>query len=69
MGVSETGGAPILSYALQQASNSPDQPATFVDASGATGDSLALQHTVYDVEKGKSYGFRYRARNLYGWST
>ena len=37
--------------------------------SGTAGDSLALQHTISGVDKGKSYGLRYRAKNLYGWSS
>ena len=68
VGDAETGGAPILSYALQRSTNSAAEPAAFLDESGASGDSLALQHTVYDVEKGRTYSFRYRARNQYGWS-
>jgi large repetitive protein len=68
VGDAETGGAPILSYALQQSSNTAAAPAAFEDVSGASGDSLALQHTVYGVQKGGTYAFRFRGRNRYGWS-
>lgn len=44
------------------------QIATWIDVAGTDTDSMALQHTVYNVEKSKSYAFRYRARNQYGWS-
>jgi hypothetical protein len=64
-----TGGATILSYGLQMSSNSAGEEAHFIDVAGIVSDSLALQHTIYGVEKGKSYASRYRAKNSYGWST
>lgn len=48
--------------------HSAGEPAAFLDVTGTTTDSLALQHTVYNVEKGKTYAFRYRGKNIYGWS-
>lgn len=65
---SETGGAPIISYALQMSQNSADEAASFADVTGTLTDSLALQHTIYTVEKGLTYAFRYRTKNIYGWS-
>jgi len=65
----QTGGAEILSYALQMSNNTAPATAYFVDVVGTAADSMGLQHTVYNVEKGNSYAFRYRARNQYGWST
>lgn len=65
---SETGGAPITSYGLQMSAHSAGEPASFSDVTGTVTDSLAIQHTVYDVQKGMTYAFRYRAKNVYGWS-
>lgn len=62
-----TGGAPILSYALR-----------YDDASGGTiwttlvgtaAPSLALTHTVTtSVSAAATYLFQYRAQNIHGWS-
>ena len=41
-GNSETGGAEISSYALQQSTSARGEPANFVDVAGVLGDSLAL---------------------------
>ena len=64
----ETGGAPVTSYGLQMSAHSAGEAASFSDVTGTVSDSLAIQHTVASVEKGKTYAFRYRAKNTYGWS-
>ena len=67
-GDTETGGTAIISYGLQMSSNSADEAVAFEDVAGVLTDSLALQHSIYGVQRGLSYAFRYRAKNLYGWS-
>ena len=64
---SETGGSPILSYHLQM--DTMDN--VFVDIFGQDEQTHVLSTTalVTDplIEEGTIYGFRYRARNIYGW--
>jgi len=36
--------------------------------SGNPVDAMALSHLAINLTKGKTYGFRYRAKNAYGWS-
>jgi hypothetical protein len=59
---SETGGSDILSYNLQM----DDGLGNFTDVHGYETDVLGLSATV-KAKAGVTYGFRYRARNLYGW--
>jgi hypothetical protein len=61
--VTEIGGSIILSYNLQV----DDGAADFQDIHGVESDSLQLSGLV-DTQEGITYGFRYRVRNLYGWS-
>lgn len=64
------GGTPVTSYELQW--NQGDHIGTWVELIGGSSDSLATQYTVYDagnptlVESGKSYSFKYRAKNRQG---
>jgi len=39
----------------------------FFDIHGFASDTLALEATVA-AEMGKNYSFRYRIKNIYGWS-
>jgi hypothetical protein len=48
--------------------NSPSEDVNFEDVVGIEFDQVGLQHTITSVIKGKSYAFRYRAKNEYGWS-
>jgi hypothetical protein len=66
-GDAATGGDTITSYGLQMSQNSADEAAVFVELNGITTDSLAIQYTATGVTKGKSYSFRYKAKNQYGW--
>jgi hypothetical protein len=59
----ETGGSTILSYNIQV----DDGSSNFIDIQGYSSDSLLLSAAVA-VEQGVIYGFRYRAKNIYGWS-
>ena len=60
----ETQGLTILSYCLEI-----DRlgTATFESVAGCETASLLLSHTVTSLTTGNSYGFRYKARNAYGW--
>jgi hypothetical protein len=50
---SATGGTTLTGYALAQSDNVQDEAVSWVEVVGqTTGDSLALQHTVYGVVKG-----------------
>jgi len=40
---------------------------SFSDLYGALTDALHTSHTVSNLTKGLTYGFRYRAKNVYGW--
>jgi len=61
----ETGGSPILSYNLQM----DDSAGHFSDIHGYQVDTLTLSATVQDnIQTGLTYAFRYRVKNLYGWS-
>jgi hypothetical protein len=59
--LAETGGSQILEYELSV----DDAAATF--ATYSTSEKMALTFTVQAVE-GNTYAFRYRVRNIYGWS-
>ena len=62
---SETGGSTILSYNLQI----DESDGVFEDLFGATADVLITTELVTEpkIVQGATYGFRYRARNIYGW--
>jgi hypothetical protein len=62
---SETGGSSILSYNLQI----DEADGVFEDLFGATTDVLITTElvTAPKIVQGSTYGFRYRARNVYGW--
>lgn len=39
------------------------------DSEPATSNTMVLYYTAENLVRGRRYGFRYRARNHYGWST
>jgi len=39
------------------------------DSDAVTANTMVLYHTAENLIRGRRYGFRYRARNHYGWST
>jgi len=41
----------------------------FVDLYGVTSDTLVISYTASGLTQGNTYGFRYRAKNVYGWGT
>ena len=41
---------------------------TFTVLTGNPVDSMALSHIATGLERGNTYGFRYRCKNAYGWS-
>lgn len=60
------GGSTILSYSLEW--DPTGTTGSFVPLIGSTVNSLATQITIQQgIVKGKSYRFRYRALNKYGW--
>ena len=62
-----TGGAPIISYNLQY-----DQvgggTGPWLEVAGETSNSLLTQLTLPGLTAGLPYYFRYRAKNVHGWS-
>lgn len=68
LAASENGGSDVLSYELQMDDGGGGPYAPLV-GSEAQGDSLATQYTYgAGVVEGGLYRFRYRARNVNGWS-
>lgn len=72
-----TGGSTILSYNLQTTVELGTSLETqviedWLDVGGQTGnESLSTEYTIYNLVKGETYGFRYRAINVNGegpWS-
>lgn len=69
--VPETGGSDILGYNLQM---DDGLGGAFTDIYGSdtdpeTSNTMGLYYTAENLIRGRRYGFRYRARNHYGWST
>ena len=62
----QRGGATILIYNLQIDDGLGN--ANFNHVYGFASDTLTTTYTANNVIKGRTYAFRYRARNLYGWS-
>jgi hypothetical protein len=63
----EIGGTTLLSYNLQMDDGLGSN--NFVDLYGVTSDTLVTDYTTTNVVKGRTYAFRYRTRNIFGWST
>lgn len=58
-------GATVLSYSLEIDN---DLSGNFVSLIGFKVDQLGLTHIESGLTKEKKYAFRYRVRNVYGWS-
>ena len=58
-------GLPVLSYSLEI---DYDLTGDFEPLIGSSENQLGLTYTVSGLTKSSTYGFRYRSRNLYGWS-
>ncbi len=62
----ETGGSPIVSYSLEWDNGS--NSASFVVLNGVTENNIMLRYVMNDLTAGMTYRFRYRVRNIFGWS-
>lgn len=63
----DTGGSPIVSYALQY--DDASGGSVWTDVIGSSSDSLALTYSVtVSITIGETYLFRYKAKNIHGWS-
>jgi hypothetical protein len=62
-----TGGSPIISYSLEW--DNGFGGTSFVALAGATTNNIQLTFTISDLTAGSSYEFRYRVRNIFGWSS
>lgn len=60
-----TGGSPILAYNLQYGVG---LAGGFSDLVPASYNNVATSYTLTNVQAGETYYFRFRARNMYGWS-
>jgi hypothetical protein len=61
-----SGGSPVLSYHLQY--DNATAAVTWLDVVGLAPDSMLLSVIVSsEVVSGELYGFRVRARNIFGW--
>jgi len=62
----EDGGSAVLSYHLQYDAGS--NAVNWIDVIGLSPDSIATNVIVStNIESGTTYGFRVRARNIFGW--
>jgi hypothetical protein len=65
--ITDTGGSAITSYELQKDNGRGGSYTTV--GGGDLSPSLSLTYTVTtDIERGVAYRFRYRSRNIVGWS-
>lgn len=60
----DTRGLPVLSYCLE-IDRVLDN--IYTEINGCSNTSMALTHLIKGLVQGATYGFRYRARNAYGW--
>lgn len=63
----ETGGSAILSYHIE-VDHAGGGTGPWTEVAGGSADSLLLEHVVAALTAGDFYYFRYRARNVHGWS-
>ena len=61
-----TGGSPIISYSLEWDSGS--NGAFFTSLIGETSNNILLTYTKTLLTAGANYQFRYRVKNIFGWS-
>jgi hypothetical protein len=69
--ISQTGGSVIMGYNLQM---DDGMGGSFTDIFGSnndpvTSDNMILYYTAFNLIRGRNYGFRYRGRNVFGWSS
>ena len=62
---SDTGGSPVLGYNLQYGVG---LGGGFSDLIPASYNNMATSYTLTNVQVGQTYFFRFRAKNMYGWS-
>jgi hypothetical protein len=62
----ETGGSPITSYSMDWDEGSSGNQ--YVPYVGYYDDNLNLSIDFTQLTKGNYYRFRYRVKNIYGWS-
>lgn len=61
-----TGGSTIVSYSLEW--DSGTSGATFTSLIGESSNNIQLTYSKTSLSAGQSYRFRYRAKNIFGWS-
>ena len=61
-----TGGSAILSYHIVY--QDPDTGDSWIELQGASSNALTTSYTVMGAQPAKVYSFKYRARNIFGWS-
>jgi hypothetical protein len=64
---SETGGSPIVSYSLEWDNGS--NGAGYVVLNGVEENNIQLRYVMSDLTAGMTYRFKYRVRNIFGWSS
>ena len=64
--VAQTGGSSIISYALEWDAGTAGS--TYTPLVGDATNNLVLSYTQTSLTSGASYRFRYRTKNLFGWS-
>ena len=62
---SDTGGSPILGYNLQYRAG---LSGGFTDLISSNTESMVTAYTLTNVDVGQTYYFRFRVKNMYGWS-
>lgn len=62
----KTGGSPVISYSLEWDNGSGQT--YFLSLMGEATNNIQLIYTATDLTAGDSYSFRYRVRNIFGWS-
>lgn len=62
----QTGGSPIISYILEWDAGTAG--GTYTELIDGTTNNLVLTFTQSSLTSGAEYRFRYRTKNLFGWS-
>ncbi len=63
----ETGGSPVVSYSLEWDNGS--NGASWFVLNGVAENNILLRYLMSDLTAGRTYKFKYRVRNIFGWST